>query len=147
MCLATVSEGKPNPTGFGWKVFRVVANSEGRPKYRGPGTKLFSENRGSREYDYNTWYQAVIPSDEPMLRTKKWPYQDYQCGFHIALSRKDAREFIKTEPVSGKNLVVRKVEYRGAHTAGVGTYFFPGKQVIAEEIRILPEFRPKRIKE
>src|ERR1700674_2568005 len=119
MCLNSVSEKKPAKSGFGWKVF---IKSKGI---------LRSENRGGREYQHDVWYKAN-PHDISMstvqmvgIRTR------YPVGFHIALRRQDARNFLKSE-YGNYTCVIRKVEFRQAHTLGTGGGYFPGAQVIAE---------------
>ena len=126
MCLQSVFEKKPATSGFGWKVFikrKAI---------------LRSENRGSREFEYDVWYKANPP--DISLSTAQMVGlvgAKYPVGFHIALRRQDARNFLKDKYGSGKCCVVRKVEFRQAHTLGTGGSYFPGAQVIAEEIRII----------
>lgn len=130
MCLQTVKIEKPAPTGFGWKVF-VKDGS------------LRSENRGYREYQYDIWYQANGSDYTINATINASNGQSYPRGFHIALRRQDARNFLKSEygnagaGVRSGRCVIRKVEFRQAHTLGEGGSYFPGPQVIAEEIRII----------
>lgn len=133
MCLQSVSKEKPASTGFGWKVFVK------------DGSLLRSENRGNREYQHDVWYQAndvwYQANDGVNFTTICTSNgQVYPRGFHIALRRQDARNFLNSEYGNGTirgRCVIRKVEFRQAHTLGEGGSYFPGPQVIAEEIRII----------
>lgn len=125
MCLQTITDNRPISQGFGWKVFRK------NPISGGP---LRGATMSKYDYEYDKWYKSENPGYK--LKTELYD-KVYPAGFHVVLSRNEARRFIKSY-YAERGTVVRKVEYRGAHTAGQGAPYFPGKQVIADEIRILP---------
>lgn len=129
MCLARVKGTPKKTTGFGWKVFRVI-----------PGTAekvaAGAFNCNAPVYDVETWVKA-----DPFLRSISGTLKSddggrYRIGFHVALRREDARAFLKSI-WRKRDHVVRQVEYRGAYIEGTGGVYFPGPQVIADEIRIL----------
>jgi hypothetical protein len=127
MCLGEVTGNPKVVAGLGWKVFKKSTDG-----------KLFPENRGVFQYKYNTWYEAEAFAIKagiqfiPVLTTEHDRNKEYLNGFHVALRRADARAFAKDH-----GGVVRQVRYRGAHTTGNGSYYFPGPQVIVAEIKIL----------
>jgi hypothetical protein len=133
MCLGEVTGFPKVVEGLGWKVFKKL-----------PHGGIGPENRGIFLYKYNTWYEAeafAIKAGMEEFQLKlltENSVQDvrteYRNGFHVALRREDARAFVRDRTPSG---VVRQVRYRGAHTAGNGSYYFPGPQVIVAEIMIL----------
>lgn len=131
MCLADVTGTPKKVSGLGWKTFGT--DEQG---------KLIPSNRGYQPYEYDVWYNAEARANEHSgvfreLGTERngrigFQRTYYRNGFHVCLRREDARAFTKKE-----DDVVRQVEYRGAHTAGNGSSYIPGPQVVVTEIKIL----------
>lgn len=118
MCLSTVSARRPTKTGFGYKVFRPY----------------FCGYRG--EYFFLGY--PIIPGQWNKASGADWTNPDYPFGFHIFLSRAAAQQW------KGLREVVKRVEYRQAHTLGKQEQRDVDSNrsslcVVAREMRIVPE--------
>lgn len=129
MCLEKISKVRPKPAGKGYKVFAGVGTSmlAGQCELRGDmttGIRLVGEWLKDTEYC----------NQSPAIPTIKYP-----LSWHIWKTRRAAERWIEkrvswVHPLAMENLVVRKVEYRGAHTQGTQEGY---RVVVAEEIKIL----------
>ena len=125
MCLTKVSKRKPKASGYEWKWFRAV-----EPEF--VQTPLWCTT-----LRIGDWVAATV--GYPIwIRTNCYIY--YTSGFHIYTRKGDALR-------SGwaNNMMLHRVQYRKAHTAGWGDgmYLDKAPQVIAGEMRVLPLPRRK----
>jgi len=135
MCLDQVHPKKPEPKGRGWKIFKKVRRPD-------TGAVIVNDYWPSvigrcDPYVVGKWYEA----HETTISNEKRPgdirYKEYTSGFHIFMNRADAE--ISINYTCGYDDVIREIEYDEAHTQGTGQITFPGPQVIAKRMRILPE--------
>lgn len=131
MCLTRLSTETPEPTGFGWKVFKP-----------GPTQNTFAGSIRDGEYTVGQWNVAVncLRRCEPEgYETRAADLNEYVVGFHIFVNRSDADQYREAESLSGE--VTRRVEYRRARLKGEGRGWSmaKGPQIVADEMRILEE--------
>jgi len=125
MCLDTVSKRKPKPEGTGWKVFREY-NGVLYGEFQNT-SKVCPVGKWLKENDYKSvGYKMSISGPS------------YLLGWHVFKRKKDAKKWM-----NNLRRVVRKVEYRKAHTQGkqeMGPIVSPIilSCIVAKEIKILP---------
>lgn len=125
MCLQTISEKSPKKEGIGYKVFSRNRMMRGEDLLRGDCYV------GARPI--GVWLNAKKYANLPL------PSLKYVRDWHIWATEKGAKAWVIRRSRWGskhrKSLVVRKVEYKEAHTQGKQVGY---KVIVAEEIRIIP---------
>lgn len=139
MCLHSISDEKPKSNGTGWKVFRI---EEG--ELVGPFT--FSSGKPRK---IGVFLEAV---DDPNFSSFSLFNGKRNIGWHIFTTR-EAAEFLieglheRDDETSSphRELVIREVEYKEAHTIGYGDGLsYPEKHldsevIVAKYMKILEE--------
>lgn len=153
MCLKSVTG--PTPDGVGWKVFAITKSKTLHPPiFSLEGLKYVDYDAVGRK---DTFRHSALPVNVPI--TNRWKvirtrYAVYSTGFHLCLTRKDARHYqrliAKFSTVASfalrwseekPKLVIRKVAYIDA-IKGIDESDLPA--IVAQTITILP--LPKRTK-
>jgi len=132
MCLSSVSKRKPKPDGSGWKIF--LEQEDGTLLSRYFDTYTLPVDVWLDEKDF----RMVLSHDwiERQKRIRKKGIESYRCGWHIFKKEKSAKFWNRRE---NKVFVLRKVEYRDAHTQGTEINDIIPDCIVAKEIKILPE--------
>ena len=125
MCLETVSLKKPEPAGYGYKVFRKID--------RCLFSEFFPTRQKTRMWIGAKWVERSTAST--VTRTLC-----YSPTWHILTNLEDARRWARCAGmgITGKTtFVVRRVKYNGAHTQGFqhrspviianALYIYPGE--------------------
>lgn len=132
MCIENVS-GITKESGVGWKVF-LERDGELHSVFH-PHTPSYPVNKWIRENDF----RDMRTKHKRGVRVPCWAKKtNYPLGFHVFLSREKATKFMG-EQCTPKE-VVKKVEYRRAHTQGELNFFRyvrNAKTIVAKEMRVL----------
>jgi hypothetical protein len=116
MCLQVVYDKPPKPEGFGWKVFY-----ESYGLFSSGFRKIFRPMK-TNKWLKEQYYRLIYGQD------RHAPLHGYPLGWHIYVLKKYA-ESNRLPPQ-----VVRKVQYKNAHTIG---YKYGEDIIVAKEIKIL----------
>ena len=111
MCLSSISNFEVNQD-HGWQIF--LRHNKCKTRYE----SRFRRVLDSDVYEANKWYAAKSGKIEAFVGTiprENTVFCKYEAGFHIFLSRKDARIFNQIHTYSllrRKNGIIRKVCFR-----------------------------------
>ena len=126
MCLDVINKTKPRSIGKGYKVFRT-RDGELYP--------LYVKSKGY--YPLQRWIKV---SDHEIVSTEYCrDISGYQPGFHIYVDKKNAKAVVDKFLGWGKNICVKRVEYRGAYVSGRTFDWVTGlkaRTIVANEMRI-----------
>lgn len=117
MCLDTVTKIGLDKSGYGWKVFNKHSNGTLRGENRNTKT-IIPRNRWQKAVKCKITYWLLLPN------------KFYSSGFHVFLTRAEAREWDIY-----KCGYIAKVKYRKGHTAGGQRSL---RVIVADEMLILP---------
>lgn len=133
MCLVPgTTKQAVHEIGFGYKVFEMT-----------PDGQLFSACYGSNiPREFGRW----LGSNNYQLRIYSVPSERCDVGWHVYAEAADAVVMLNSRPSElDRVMVLREVEYRGAHSEGLGDggWNLKARVIVAREIYIKPPTCPK----
>lgn len=121
MCLDTIESRTPEPSGVGYKVFRINRYTE----------HIYSEFIPNGPLKVGKWLKASQVILHCNISNKC-----YKSGFHIFKNKSNiAFKLMSKKYFNSDICVIRKVKYRGATTLGQQ---YGLVVIVADEMKILP---------